>query len=48
MTIFGCSWRVVAKQIHGNSSIGDLCYFKVELNDSDSTLFTDIVLTVLV
>ena len=48
MTIFGCSCRVVAKQIHANSCIGDLCYIKVELNDSDSTLFTDIVLSVLV
>ena len=48
MTIFCSSCRVVAKPIHGNSCIGDLCYIKVELNDSRSTLFTDIVLTVLV
>ena len=48
ITIFCSSCRVVAKPIHGNSCIGDLCYIKVELNDSRSTLFTDIVLTVLV
>ena len=48
MTIFGCSCTVVAKQIHGNISIDNLCYSKVELTESDSTLFTDIVLTVLV
>ena len=39
---------MVAKQIHDNSCIDDLCYIKAELNDSRSTLFTDIVLTVLV
>ena len=48
ITIFGCSCRVVAKPIHDNSCIDDLCYIKAELNDSRSTLFTDIVLTVLV
>ena len=48
MTIFCSSCRVVAKRIHNNHCIGDLCYIKIELNDSGSTLFTDIVLTVLV
>ena len=53
ITIFGVvvvEWLPLSKSmatvIHGNSYIGDLCYSKVELNDSGSTLFTDIVLTV--
>ena len=33
MTIFCSSCRVVAKQIHGNSCIDELCYIEVELNE---------------
>ena len=33
MTIFCCNCRVVSKQVHANSCIGDLCYIKVELNE---------------
>ena len=45
---FGCRCIAVAKRIHSNHCIGDLCYIRIELNDSDSTLFTDIVISVLV
>ena len=48
INIFGCRCRLVAKRIHSNHCIGDLCYIRIELNDSDSTLFTDIVISVLV
>ena len=34
INIFGSSCRMVALQIHSNHCIGDLCYIKVELNDS--------------
>ena len=46
IAFFGSRCRMVAKPIHSNHCIDDLCYIKFELNDSGSTLFTDIVLTV--